>query len=741
LAESGGADESGAIDHKRCRAYHGRSDVGGASSFHGVRLARWLGHRVPTNPTRREIHQELGIPCEGAMPSETDLSRPSAQDSSRRVETQARADEPADVKAAREFVQDAASVASALWVSYLGIMVYIAIAVGAVTHVDLFLERPVKLPLLGDTPLPLLAFFILAPIAFIIWHAYTLLHFGILAEKVTAFAATPGYREDYLWRLPANIFLQLLVGPPALRKGRIGFVSAAIAWISLVIGPILLLLLIQIQFLPFHSWVVTSIHRAMIILDLVLLWMLWPVVVPNGKAQLAPERRFGSSWAAFPAAGATAVVLIVSGVLATFPGEWMEQYGGAKWIPPNWFTAWLGARDAIDQPVWTSVHDLLFNGPYDERNQRRRSLFSNTLVLPDFDALGAAALDESKLDATKQTIVRKWGHFEQAIFRGADLRKVNFENAHLEGASFYQAKMQRAQLYNANLEGADLYQAALQDASFNSARLGLANLRGADLRRADLFQAGLEGASLKQTKLAEANFGKARLQASSLDGASAQCADLKEADLRGATFRAANLQAASLKGAQMQGSSLEKAQLQGADLSDSKLGVARLTGANVWNADFAGADSNAIIAVGLEVDRPAAMSANAGLDTSAGAGDDPQCVGARLAQPRDQALLSASVPRTGKMGDSDQEMERQALADQLANLVCSARDEDVRSVVYGLIRDDDGGSIVRDAGIQAKRFFERILDSNCLAAAYLTGADKKAVIDLRSAILLSEPQR
>ena len=228
-------------------------------------------------------------------------------------------------------MQDAASVASALWVSYLEIMVYIAIAVGAVTHVDLFLERPVKLPLLGDTPLPLLAFFILAPIAFIIWHAYTLLHFGILAEKVTAFAATPGYREDYLWRLPANIFLQLLVGPPALRKGRIGFVSAAIAWISLVIGPILLLLahrdpVSAVPLLGGDFYSPRDDHSR-------------PNPIVDALAGSGPEWKSSAS-----ARKALRIVLgCVSGrgrdggrphrlrsARPTFPGEWMEQYGGAK---------------------------------------------------------------------------------------------------------------------------------------------------------------------------------------------------------------------------------------------------------------------------------------------------------------------------------------------------------------------------------------------------------------------------
>ena len=54
--------------------------------------------------------------------------------------------------------------------------------------------------------------------------------------------------RQFRWQLPANIFVQLLAGHPELRKGRISYVSQSIAWISLVIGPILLLLLIQVQF-------------------------------------------------------------------------------------------------------------------------------------------------------------------------------------------------------------------------------------------------------------------------------------------------------------------------------------------------------------------------------------------------------------------------------------------------------------------------------------------------------------
>ena len=76
-----------------------------------------------------------------------------------------------DLEAIKKAVDDAASVGGGLWLSYLFVLFYLAVAAGAVTHGDLFLEKPVKLPFL-NVELPLLAFFFLAPILFLFVHAY-----------------------------------------------------------------------------------------------------------------------------------------------------------------------------------------------------------------------------------------------------------------------------------------------------------------------------------------------------------------------------------------------------------------------------------------------------------------------------------------------------------------------------------------------------------------------------------------
>jgi hypothetical protein len=91
-----------------------------------------------------------------------------------------------DLGALRDAAVDAASVGAGLWLSYLFALFYFAIAAGAVTHRDLLLESPVKLPFL-NVELPLKAFFILGPLVFLIVHAYVLLHFVLLAGKIGAF--------------------------------------------------------------------------------------------------------------------------------------------------------------------------------------------------------------------------------------------------------------------------------------------------------------------------------------------------------------------------------------------------------------------------------------------------------------------------------------------------------------------------------------------------------------------------
>ena len=229
-----------------------------------------------------------------------------------------------------------------MWLSYL--FVLFAIAAGAVTHVDLLLQRAVKLPFL-NVELPLLAFFALAPFLFLVTHAYILAHFVMLGKKASRFheqlwrelpepehgagqrgplagSARKEIRDKLRWLLPSNIFVQMLAGPSELRDGVFGFILRAIALTTLVVFPVFLLLLLQIKFLPYHHVAITWAQRIALFLDIALLWALRPPVLAMpgaGGADRARHRKVRAFDFAVAGLLSTAA-LWLSIVIATIPG-------------------------------------------------------------------------------------------------------------------------------------------------------------------------------------------------------------------------------------------------------------------------------------------------------------------------------------------------------------------------------------------------------------------------------------
>ncbi len=83
-------------------------------------------------------------------------------------------------------------------------------------------------------------------------------------------------RDGLRRQLPSNIFIQFRRRPFRRARERLRLASCrAIAWITLAVAPVLLLLLMQIQFLPYHSAAVTWTQRFALGLDLALTLWLW----------------------------------------------------------------------------------------------------------------------------------------------------------------------------------------------------------------------------------------------------------------------------------------------------------------------------------------------------------------------------------------------------------------------------------------------------------------------------------
>lgn len=454
--------------------------------------------------------------------------------------------------------------------AYLLALAYLGIAAMGVSHRDLLLEAPVTLPLLGAV-MPLRTFFVVAPIIVLVLHA------GVLARSARVAARASGLAPRHM----------------ASDTG-VGILLEAMAFLALAVAPVLVLLAILVQFLPYHDQAITWLHRLAVLADVVLVWLLWPAIVERRETlhRPDPERYRG-----LLIAGLVSIVLAFAA--ATFPGEWLDAVVGR-------------------QPGWSAVHDLLVHGEVDEIGRRRKSLFSSTLVLPGFDAPAAAGLGDARtLEAARRGLDLRGRHLEGAVLIGADLRKtdltgalleeVRLDHADLQGATLDDAWLRRASLAEASLRGAlmsftrlpqaRLDGAELQGASLVGAQLEGASLADAQLQDAALGNAQLRGASLPRARLGGATLGYAQLQGAKLDGAELQNATLDHAQLQGASLGSVQLQGASLLAAQLQGAFLDRAELQGAML----LG-ANLAGASLARAGLQGAVLRDAVLLGASLD-------------------------------------------------------------------------------------------------------------------------------------------
>jgi uncharacterized protein YjbI with pentapeptide repeats len=506
-----------------------------------------------------------------------------------------------DLDALREAVVDAGSVGAGLWLSYLFLFFYLFIAAAAVTHRDFLFENPVKLPFLG-VELPLRGFFVLGPLLFLILHAYLLLHFAMLAGKVGVFHSElqaqirdEDTRTCLRRQMPNDIFVQFLAGPHEVRTGIMGLMLRLIALITLVIFPIALLVFFQLQFLPYHNEPITWWLRIAVLLDILLLWTLWPSIA-RGQTSWVSWHDFGRP-RIIAILLASLVPFLLVFTIATFPGERLH----AK-LPP----LRLVPRLPLSQREWTSLHEMLVAGDVDLIARKPASLWSNRLVLPGIDVTDRASFEtENESGTPRETLSLRGRRLEGAVLidsnlRNVDLTAARLNGANLAGADLREAKLtcasrkmkeegdeqklestecaqlQRAFLGSANLQGTDLSQAELQGANLSFARL-----QGAILRSAKLHGANLQVANLQLAILSEAE-----LQGARLDNAVLRGAKLHDAKLHGADLSDAKLQGANLDGAELHGADLRYAKLQGADLSGAELHGADLTGVDIWQAMF-----------------------------------------------------------------------------------------------------------------------------------------------------------
>src|SRR5262245_32371711 len=349
--------------------------------------------------------------------------------------------DPFDVAALEGSLNDSATRVSTIWISFLVFGLYLVIAAGTVTHRQLFLEDPVKLPVL-NIDLPMVGFFFLAPILFVVFHVYVLLQVLLLGRTAAAYNEAVEYNIKVAadnarvrQRLANTLFAQIFAGSPRERKGWLGSLLRVMAWLTLAIAPVLVLIVFQFQFLPYHSQPVTWMVRILIVLDFVVVLVLWPAL--RNPDQDVSLRVILRRWIALPFGMA---LVALSWIFLTFPGEWHAQWtrsGGQEEV-----------SDSID-PIkcWTTVSPIskVFSS-FDRLSLPRVEVIDREKLKSIEANTKSDGLADYQGERTRKIRDRNLDCADFSDF--SDLRRVDLTDSSLRGASLLTARLQGVSLFH-----------------------------------------------------------------------------------------------------------------------------------------------------------------------------------------------------------------------------------------------------------------------------------------------------
>jgi uncharacterized protein YjbI with pentapeptide repeats len=396
------------------------------------------------------------------------------------------------------------------------------------------------------------------------------------------------------------------------------------AWITLALAPIYVVLAFQFAFLPYHSDFATWTHRFLVFVELAIALLLWPLVL---------DARRDFDWAKLKRPFAQTISVPADVLVGEGEGERALYRLRLQVIPIIAFILFVTISVLLAAFPGEPHVNILAGKPRDAVGCHRR-------ISQNFDRLELAhanLVDRERLERIEKataargeppsngerTQILRDRDLNCGVFNYADLRRIDFSGARLVGAALFTADLEGASLNFAQLQAADLRSAALQRADLRGANIQGAHaagvqlqgaqgaslealkldlplriatepisrpadpddsvqLQGADLRHAQLQGSDLRGAQLQGVDLEDAN-----LEAANLRGAKLTGANLALANLKGANLSDAELQGAILIGAQLQAADARNAQLQGANLDNGDLTLAFFPGANVWRAQQA----------------------------------------------------------------------------------------------------------------------------------------------------------
>lgn len=525
---------------------------------------------------------------------------------------------------------NAASTVTFVSAAFLSTQVAFSIVtIAGVSHKDLLLDTPISLPILG-TQTSLRKFFVLAPIAILIFHAIALIQHRILfmqAEHLNFQLKDANRVSPFRLTLQPYHYTYLVCGPRA--DGATSFLMWLLAASMLCVFPLGTLFTFQVAFLPVHDATVTWLHRSLVICDLALLVVLLKIPARDIRLQGRLRRiqqaisRYASSTVDLISRRLentkpillmqrltqrlTAVHIAVTSTIflalfvITIPDEWNDI--ATRSIPglsveiesssldrvvkaePRFAfapTAWLFERP---QPSALPSRNLAI---FETSKEKKANLGGIVLDhrplryanINNIDLSDSSLEHADLLGVRFENVTLSRARLDNADLRGSVIGQSNFENARLEGAL-----LDTATLVNVNFDGANLRRVSLNNTNLYSSSFRGARFQEAHGTRTRFMSSNLDGANLSNTKLNGAEFVSAKLRATNFFRSSLVAVEFAWADAQGASFVESQLSSASFFRTNLFGADLRYTQLQGSSFKLVKVYRTDASGSKLWGAD------------------------------------------------------------------------------------------------------------------------------------------------------------
>ena len=381
-------------------------------------------------------------------------------------------------------------------------------------------------------------------------------------------------------RLANTLFAQLFAGSSREREGVLGWLLQIMAWATLSVAPLAILLASEFKFLPYHSHWTTWGHRILITLELTICFFFWASLRQfSGKMLLDYITR---RWlVSLNLLFLTIAFVLFYGTVLSFPGE-----RHASW------TRWAAKSNDPNRSIFISCSDLSIIATLYSSSFDRLSLPREDFVDDEKLAKIENASREKRIEPYSGERTRAFRHRDLRCgdFEGADLRRVDFTDADLRGARFAEAELQGTTFERANLQYATLSSARLQSTNFTRAQLQGSDMRSALLQSAFLYRTILQGVDLSYSSFQNATISESHLQGAALRGSSFQGTFIYGTQLQGADLFGSQLHGASVYESQLQAVDLSDTQLAGASIRNSQLRLARFNKTYVWRSGAVACD-------------------------------------------------------------------------------------------------------------------------------------------------------